>query len=126
MKITKFQLKQIIEEELSNISEGGFAGHQEEDAPRSLLLTVLTARMQEEKDRLQRALPTSNVSNSEWRSAVDMARDVVFPEVEPEPQSTSWLDAPPTSPPSQEPFSVTDPGERPTLQEQIKKILSEA
>jgi hypothetical protein len=117
VKITKTQLKQIIKEELSNITEGG---------PRSLLVTVLTARMQEEKDRLQRALPTSDVSNSEWRSAVDQARDAVFPEVKPESQSTSWLDAPPTMPPPQKPFSITDRGETPTLQEQIKKILSEA
>ena len=117
MKITKSQLIKIIKEELSNITEGG---------PRSLLVTVLTARMQEEKDRLQRALPTSNVSNDEWRSAVDQARDAVFPAEDPSSESSSWLDAPPTMPPPQKPFSVTDPGETPTLQEQIKKILSEA
>jgi len=112
MKITKSQLKRIIKEELSNITE---------DSPRNLLVTVLTARMEEEKERLLSALPTSDVSNSEWRSAVDIARDAVFPEVEPESQSTSWLDAPPTMPPPQKPFSVTEPGVRPTLQEQITK-----
>ena len=47
-------------------------------------------------------------------------------EEDPSSQSSSWLDAPPTMPPPQKPFRVTDAGETPTLQEQIKKILSEA
>ena len=117
MKITKSQLKHIIKEEFSGIIKGG---------PRSLLVTVLTARMQEEKDRLERVLPNSNVSNDEWRAAVDIARDTVYPadEREPSSQSSSWLDAPPTMRPSQKPFRVTDRGETPTLEE-IKKALYE-
>ena len=125
MKLTKSQLKQIIKEELSNITEGGYAGHYEGTSDQMAIeqvkeVTTLFADLynglpdDESKELFEQYL-NANVQlyTERWQE-------------ERSSESSSWLDAPPTMPPPQKPFSITDRGETPTLQEQIKKILSEA
>lgn len=111
MKITKSQLKRIIKEQLKEYAMEPPMGEEPAD---------LASEVQRLYDEWQPQTPEGQ------KYKADLGAVLGAPTEEPSSQSSSWLDAPPTMPPPQKPFSITDRGETPTLQEQIKKILSEA
>ena len=90
MKITRSQLKQIIKEALSEVGMGTAGGAvppvadteinaepRPEEHPK-IVKSVIVNRLKEAREQIERV--SSKVTNEMWRSAVDEAKEEVFPE----------------------------------------------
>ena len=95
MKITKAHLRRIIKEELSEVGDlgaaiGGAMGGlppavdaeinaepRPEQHPK-VVKSVIVNRLKEAREQIERV--SSKVTNEMWRSAVDEAKEEVFPE----------------------------------------------
>ena len=115
MKITKLQLKQVIKEELSAISETDDLESRLRTAPTNPLDYDMSAEQQIELGKAAERMIEIFVRVPSGLQK-DL-KDLVILNME----QIEKFQRPP-----QKPFSITDPGETPTLKEQIKKILSEA
>ena len=128
MKITKTQLKQIIKEEL--LKERGYIGHPETKpirGPEAVAAAIMG------RGNLRTIAATAGARMTGRGNQVTGPYNQILDEIE---EYIRNVCAPaivgiveehqaPSMPPSAPPARITEPGETPTLQEQIKKILSE-